>query len=179
MFQNLCNWRFFAALILGGIVVACTQPRVEEEKIVYPEWVKVCPPGENIAVCFFDNAQYQGEDYGEPYKRPVNRLKDAIRDALTLPLEGLKAKRYSDDLGFGGQWSLHKLFNAHFISDSSAQPEHEGFYEALKQPDAIHTLESWLEYFEEAAIYYEKLVDENDDTAAEKYLKCKQPNPCR
>jgi hypothetical protein len=143
------NLRFFAVLIFGGILSACTQPSFYEgaEK----EWRAVCNPAGNIAVCYFAGATFQSGDV-EGSRLIVTQ---ALRDALNLPLEELRTKRYPNYQLEPNQWTFERLLDAYYTSSSGmadgdkVEASTEGFIEAVKQPEAIPALKKAIAKLEE------------------------------
>ena len=153
MFRFVLQLRFFFVLLLGGLLLACSKPveKGDEKTAIRP-----CPSGKNLVVCFFEEAEHDGDNYGVPLEStPIHKLRFAFRDAITLPLEELRVKRYANDRGESDKLAFHELLSAYFVSDSSVSPGDEGFYDAIKEPEALEMLEGWLSYFDSN---YEKMV---------------------
>jgi hypothetical protein len=142
---------FFAVIIFSGIMPSCAQTA----EVARGDGHTVCGASENIAVCFFSNAELQGGD------GPAGPVRDAIKDALTLPLAQLRARRYPDYQMKPDEWTFEQIIGAYFIPNSLASDGHPisiekpGFIEAVKQPEMIPVLEKWLAEMDEAIRQYE------------------------
>lgn len=126
------------------MLIACTRPAVgSAQDIGQP----VCGASENLAVCFFANAIPQGDSDPAP-------LLEALRDAINLPLEELRAKRYTDVMGEPNKWTFEQVIGSVFTGSVRREngelndPDTKGFIEAVKQPEALPVLKKILEDLE-------------------------------
>jgi len=148
--------RFAAAILLSGVLVACSYTeecplchRVEPNQ-------PICAPADNIAVCFFAASNPQGDHSPEP-------VRDAVKDALTLPLEELRIRRYADYQMKPHQWTFEEVIGHAFAGGAMNKygeiidTGSKGFIEAVKQPEVIPVLEKLLADLEEGVREYKEL----------------------